>query len=147
VVEAGGGTVTALGTAFDVDIVANGVRVSVGEHAVRVASDGGTVEVAERQQTTYDALSAPAAPAPAPRSLAAWRRGALIFEDRPLGEALAALGRYRRGRIYCVPTAICARPVTAVLPAGDPAQALREIETFLGLRSARVTDYLVFLYE
>jgi transmembrane sensor len=147
VVEAGGGTVTALGTAFDVDLGASGVRVAVGEHAVRVESNGETVVVAEREQTSYDARSAPAVPSPAPRSLAAWRRGNLIFEDRPLGEVLAALGRYRHGYVYCVTAAICARPVTAVLPAGDPRRALREIELFLGLRSVHVADYLVLLYE
>jgi transmembrane sensor len=147
VVEAAGGTVTALGTSFDVDIIDSGVRVAVGEHAVRVDAEGRTVVVGENEQTKYAAGAPPAPPSPAPRSLAAWRRGNLIFEDRPLGEVLAALGRYRRGLVYCVPAAICARPVTAVLPAADPRQALREIELFLGLRSARLTDYLVLLYE
>jgi transmembrane sensor len=147
VVEAGGGTVTALGTTFDVDIADSGVRVAVGEHAVRVDADGGTVVVGENEQTKYAAGAPPAPPSPAPRSLAAWRRGSLIFEDRPLGEVLAALGRYRRGLVYCVPASVCARPVTAVLPAADPSQALREIELFLGLRSVRLTDYLVLLHE
>ncbi|MBY6239891.1 FecR domain-containing protein [Methylosinus sp. Sm6] len=147
VVEAMGGTITALGTAFDVDIVDGGARVSVGQHSVAVASNGETVVVGERQQTSYETQAPPAPPSPAARSLAAWRRGSLIFEDRPLGEALAALGRYRRGRVHCATREICARPVTAVLPADDPRQALREIELFLGLRSVRFTELMVVLYE
>jgi transmembrane sensor len=147
VVEAGGGFVTALGTAFDVDLDGKGVRVAVGEHGVSVASRGETVVVGERQQTIYDAGSPPEAPSPAPRSLAAWRRGSLIFEDRPLGEVLSALGRYRHGLVYCATAALCARPVTAVLSADDPSQALREIERFLDLRSVRLTNYLIVLHE
>jgi len=146
VVEAGGGTVAALGTAFEVDIV-DGVRVAVGEHSVRVAGAGGSVVVPEGRQTTFGAQSPPADPVNAPHSLAAWRWGSLIFEDRPLGEVLAALGRYRRGFVYCLSAAVCGRPVTAVFSADDPSRALREIETFLGLRAVRLTDYLIVLYE
>ncbi|ATQ66876.1 MULTISPECIES: FecR family protein [Methylosinus] len=147
VVEAGGGTVTDLGTTFDVDIVDGGARVAVGEHSVAVASKGEMVIVEEGRQTSFAAQSPPAQPSPAPRSLAAWRRGSLVFEDRPLGEVLRALGRYRRGFVECATREICARPVTAVLPAGDPRQALREIELFLGLRSVHFTEMMVILYE
>lgn len=147
VVEAAGGTVTDLGTTFDVDIVDGGARVAVGEHSVAVASDGETVVVDEQRQTSYAAQSPPEPPSPAPHSIAAWRRGRLVFEDRPLGEVLAALGRYRRGFVECATREICARPVTAVLPAADPRQALREIELFLGLRSVHLTEMMVILYE
>lgn len=147
VVEAAGGTVTDLGTAFDVDIVDGGARVAVGEHSVAVASKGEMVVVEEGRQTSFAAQSPPAPPSPAPRSLAAWRRGSLVFEDRPLGEVLRALGRYRRGFVECATREICARPVTAVLPAADPRQALREIELFLGLRSVHLTEMMVILYE
>jgi transmembrane sensor len=146
VVEAGGGTVTALGTAFEVD-VASGVRVAVGEHSVGVSGAGGSVVVPEGRQTTFGPQSPPADPVNAPHSLAAWRWGSLIFEDRPLGEVLAALARYRRGFVYCLSAAVCGRPVTAVFSADDPSRALREIEPFLGLRAVRLTDYLIVLYE
>lgn len=147
VVEAGGGTITALGTAFDVALDGTFVRVAVGQHKVRVASRGENVVVAEHQQATYDAHAPPTHPSPAPRSLAAWRRGKLIFEDQPLGEVLAALARYRHGLVACVTAATCARPVTGVFSTDKPLQALREIELFLGLRAVHLTDYLVLLYE
>ncbi|PWB88421.1 FecR family protein [Methylosinus sporium] len=147
VVEADGGTVTALGTTFGVGMGRGGVQIAVGEHAVRVASNGKTVDVAERQQTTYLAQSPPADPSPAPSSLAAWRRGTLTFQDRPLVDVLTTLDRYRPGFIFCLKAEICARPVTAVFSADSPSQALREIEMFLGLHSVHLTDYLIVLYE
>lgn len=146
VVEARGGTITALGTAFEVALGQGAVRVSVAEHQVMVASHGETVIVAENQQTSYDTNAPPAPPSAAPRSVAAWRRGKLIFEDQPLGEVLAALSRYHHGRVYCVTAAACARPVTGVFSTDNPLQALREIELFLGLHAVHLMNYLVLLY-
>jgi len=148
VVEAAGGTIIALGTAFAVELINGGVRVTVAEHQVKVASGGENVIVPENEQTAYDKNSPPARPLPAgPSSIAAFRRGKLIVEDRPLSEVLAALGRYRHGFVYCVPAAVCARPVTGVFSTGKPLQALHEIEAFLGLHAVHVTDYLILFYE
>lgn len=148
VVEAAGGTVTALGTAFDVAVQKGRVRVAVGEHAVAVASGGESVVVDAKQETSFE----PRAPASAPtgvaaENVAAWRRGALVVEDRPLGEALETLGRYRRGYVYCLRASTCARRVSGVFATGEPLRALREIEYFLGLHATYVTNYLIFLSE
>ena len=64
IVEAAGGTATALGTAFGVELNNAGARVSVAEHQVKVASGGENVIVAENQQTAYDADSPPNPPSP-----------------------------------------------------------------------------------
>jgi transmembrane sensor len=71
----------------------------------------------------------------------------LIVEDRPLGEVLAALGRYRHGVVYCATSAICGRSVTGVFATSNPLQALREIETSLGLHAIYLTRYLIFLHD
>ena len=45
--------------------------------------------------------AAAAAPEPSISTRAtAWRRGKLMFENRPLGEVVRALGRYHRGFVY-----------------------------------------------
>jgi len=148
IVEAAGGTATALGTAFGVELNKAGARVSVAEHQVKVASGGENVIVAENQQTAYDADSPPNPPSPVSAgSIAAWRRGKLIVEDKPLGEVLSELGRYRHGYIYCVTAEVCRRSVTGVFATSNPLQALREIEVFLGVHSVHLTNYLVLLYE
>ncbi|MBG0809002.1 FecR domain-containing protein [Methylosinus sp. H3A] len=147
VVEAAGGAVTALGTAFDVAVDKNEARVTVTEHRVEVASGGGAVIVEEGAQSAFAADHAARAPESVDvKRATAWRRGKLIFENRPLSEVLAALGRHRRGYVYCLGGASCARRVTGVFDAEDPAQTLREIEAFLGLRAFHVTDYLILLH-
>jgi transmembrane sensor len=148
VVEAAGGTATALGTAFDVALQRDGARVAVGEHAVAVSSGGARVVVGERQETSFEASAVAREPASvAQENVAAWRRGALVVEDRPLGEVLATLGRYRRGHVFCLHPSICARRVSGVFSTSEPLVALREIEFFLGLRAVQLTDWLIFLIE
>jgi transmembrane sensor len=148
VVEAAGGTATALGTAFDVALQLSGARVAVGEHAVAVASGGARVIVDERQETSFEAQAPARAPASvAAENVAAWRRGALVVEDRPLGEVLATLGRYRHGAVLCLRPSICARRVSGVFSTAEPEAALREIEFFLGLRATQLTSYLILLSE
>jgi transmembrane sensor len=147
-VEAAGGTVTALGTAFDVALQKSGARVAVGEHSVAVASGGARVIVGERQATAFESAAPPPPPAPvAADAVAPWRRGALVVEDRPLGEVLATLGRYRHGAVFCLRASTCARRVSGVFSTAEPQAALREIEFFLGLRAAQLTSYLIFLSE
>jgi transmembrane sensor len=148
VVEAAGGTVTALGTAFDVALREGGARVAVGEHAVSVVSGGARVVVGERQATAFETNAPARSPAGvAAETVAAWRRGALVVEDRSLGEVLATLGRYRRGRVVCMRASICARRVSGVFSTSDPSASLREIEFFLGLRATQITSYLILLSE
>lgn len=147
VVEAAQGSVTARGTAFDVTLEGAGARVAVTEHSVRISSGGAETVVSEGEEAVYDHDAPASTPTPIRLSRAtAWRRGKLVFEDRPLSEALAALSRYRRGYVYCLDRSICAQRVTGVFSSDDPAQALREIEAYLGLRALRLTDYLVLLH-
>jgi transmembrane sensor len=147
VVEAAGGTVTALGTAFDVALGKSGARVIVTEHSVRVSRGDQEVVVTEGQQSAYGADAGVEQPSAidAP-SATAWRRGKLIVEKQPLGEVLEMLGRYRRGAVYCLSASICARRVSGVFASDDPLQSLREIEASLGLRMIYLTSYLILLY-
>jgi transmembrane sensor len=148
VVEAAEGSVTALGTPFDVALDRAGARVTVTEHRVSVAS-GGKVVVAEEGEETSFARGAGAG-APAAANVAkrtAWRRGKLIVEDEALGDVLAMLGRYHRGHVYCSRRDICARRVTGVYLTDDPQQALADIETALGLSAYRLSNYLIVLHD
>lgn len=148
VVEAAGGSVTALGTAFDVSTDGGKTRVAVGEHRVSVSSGGASVIVGAGQETGFERARAATSPvAVSNEYIGAWRRGALIVEDRPLGDVLSTLSRYRRGYVGCLTAQTCARRVSGVFETNEPQKALREIEYFLGLRAIRLTDYLVLLAE
>lgn len=146
VVAAAGGTVTALGTAFDVALGDGGAKVTVTEHKVAVASRGERVLVEEGRQCAFG----PDAPTSAPIAVAtedatAWRRGKLIFVDRPLGEVVDILARYHRGYILVPSAAARKLRVTGVFDAADPVGALRAIESSLDLDALHVTDYFVVL--
>lgn len=148
VVEAGEGRVTALGTAFDIALEPSGARVTVLEHRVAVSSGGKTTIVEEGQQTGFERNAPVRAPGSADVDAAtAWRRGKLIVNRRPLAEALAAIGRYHRGFVYCIDPSVCARRISGVFGAeDDPLQSVAEIEASLGLRAIRITRYLILLY-
>jgi transmembrane sensor len=111
VVTAGGRTVTALGTAFDVRLDNGALKVVLVEGKVRVESAAhapptGTAKTAAlpepAQATEMTAGSELIAPDDSPWSLArtdvnretSWLHGQITFDDAPLGEIVAELNRY-----------------------------------------------------
>jgi transmembrane sensor len=148
VVEAAGGTVTALGTAFDVSLEPETTQIAVGHHRVAVSSGGREVVVEQGQQTAYTTGAAAQTPAEADLDhVSAWRRRQLMFENKPLGEVVDALARYRRGVVLFADPALRARRVTGVFRVDDPLAALRQIEASLGLHAIYLTRYLIVIAE
>jgi transmembrane sensor len=148
IVEAAGGAVTAPGTAFDITLENAHVDVTVTEHRVAVSSGGQTVLVAEGQQSSFDAGSPASSPVPADiDSVTAWRRGNLIFVDKPLGEVVTTLGRYHHGYVLIPDPALRKLRVTGRFYATDPLGAISTLEASLGLHAIYLTNYLVFLRE
>ncbi|WP_018268043.1 FecR family protein [Methylosinus sp. LW4] len=148
VVEAGGGTVTALGTAFDVALRKERTDVTVGEHRVAVTSGGRTIVVGESERSAYAPDAAAQAPSETDVARAtSWRQGALIFENATLGEVIETIGRYHRGRVFLADPALRARRVSGVFGSDDPREALQEVEAALGLREIALTGYLIMLYR
>jgi transmembrane sensor len=146
VVAAASGTVTALGTAFDIALEDGGARVAVAEHRVAVASHGSAEIVEEGRQSAFGPGAAITPPAAVDIGRAtAWRRGRLIFVDRPLGEVVAILSRYHRGYVVVPGAATRRLSVTGVFDTGDPLGALEEIERSLDLRAIHLTRFLVLL--
>lgn len=74
-----------------------------------------------------------------------WRRGRLVFRDRPLGDVVADINRYREGRIVIADRSLAMLRLDGVFDAARPDAALDAIVSTLSLRSFRVTDYLVVL--
>ena len=148
IVEAAGGTVTALGTAFDIAVENAHADVAVTEHRVAVSSGGQTVFVAEGQQSSFNAGAPATSPVPADiDSVTAWRRGNLIFIDKPLGEVVTTLGRYHHGYVFIPDPALRQLRVTGRFHAADPLGAITALEASLGLHAIHLTNYLVFLRE
>lgn len=148
-VEARQGESRALGTAFAVRDDADGATVTVLESKVGVALPEAQKEVRLEpgQQVSYTSLGLGPVEQVDADLETAWRRGKLIFVDKPLGNVVDALNRYHRGRIQITDAAIRDRPVSGVFEIGDPLRVLDALEASLGLRSTRLTSYLVLLHR
>lgn len=148
VVEAAGGTTTALGTSFDIAMSAGRAQVSVTEHKVAVAAAGRTAVVEEGQQVSYGSdLPALAAHPADVEDEAAWRRGYLIFHDKPLADVVAAVNRHFHGRILIMTPSIRDRKINGLFRTSEPLESIRAIELSLGIRAAYLGSYIIVLWS
>lgn len=149
VVAAGNLSVRALGTVFEVYEQASGaVDVSVSEHAVAVGLQeaGGEARRVEEGQRFQYAGHGPlgAAAAADLHRLNAWKRGKLIFKDRPLAEVVAELNRYSRARIVLQGGRTGSLRVSGVFPV-DGGLVLEALEKSFSLRALHLGPWLVIL--
>lgn len=68
----------------------------------------------------------------------AWRSGRLVFSQRSLSEVLAAIDRYRRGRIFLLDRDAGRLPVSGIFDLRDIDQALDALEQNLPLHVTRL---------
>jgi transmembrane sensor len=105
VVHSEGGSITAVGTAFNVRDVDHSVLLTVSEGSVTVktqhdeSSKESAVRVASGEQVTFAANSPPSAlkikPSAALGERARWREGILVYRDEPLNSVVKDISRYR----------------------------------------------------
>lgn len=151
-VEANGTLVRALGTVFDVAVHgAEGITVVVQEHAISVRPLGAPLEfattVAEGQQLRYRDDGARTAPESADLGTAtAWQRGKLIWKEQPLEQVVEELNRYRPGKILIAGSGLAQLRVSGVFALDDADGTLDAVEQALGLRSTRLSPWLVLLH-
>lgn len=149
--EVTGGAVTAraLGTAYEVAVSGSEVRVSVLEHSVAVRTSGSDQEVtlSAGQQAHWNGRKLKG-PEPADlRAAAAWHKGKLIFENRPLAEAIAELDRYRPGAILITSAELRALRVTGVFPLDQPDSVLNDMAATLKLRTTQLGPWITLLHR
>ncbi|AYD01643.1 FecR family protein [Neorhizobium sp. NCHU2750] len=150
IVEAGRGTTTALGTAFDVNLTDENTTVVVTEHAVTVASaaSGGAERLPENQQISYDPDGRLGSPQPADGNQAtAWRQGRIVFEDRPLLSVVEEIDRYIPGRIVIAQSALAGRRISGSLDLSEPQKALDAFAGAIGIKVTRLSPYLTILRQ
>lgn len=75
----------------------------------------------------------------------AWRRGKLVFHDRPLDDVVADLNRYRHGRIVIADRALATLRLDGIFDTARPDAALEAMINTLPVRAWRLTDYLIVL--
>lgn len=138
-VASAGGTVRALGTAFEVrrlDTVT--ARVAVTEHAVSVQYNGGIRRVESGESLQYGpGLLGQPQPTDL-RSLTAWQRGRLVFDGLPLGQVVDEVQRYRAGLILVTDARLRSLPVTGVFETGDAEALVDAVAAVLPVKVSRL---------
>jgi transmembrane sensor len=139
IVHAGPGAARALGTTFAVRRADDEIRVVVSEGQVLVLAPGAdAVRLAAGEGAAFGADGLHGAPGPLDAAAAtAWHRGKLIFNQRPLGEVVAELDRYHRGRILLADAELAGLPVTGVFGLDDRDGVLHSIERVLPVSVSR----------
>lgn len=150
VVETASGSATALGTIFAVRQADGETTVTVLESRVAIAPAAASEQAAaisSGQSARFSRTRLDAIESVDPAAETAWRRGKLIFVDRPLGEVVSELDRYHRGHIRIVDASLRSYRVSGVFETRDPLRALGLIQTSLGLNATRLTNLLVLLHR
>lgn len=145
VVEANDGSVRALGTAFDVKIEAQQVRVAVTEHAVRVEQRGQQVDVQEGQMLSFDRSGIGQPQATHLNQQLAWRQQRLAFKDAPLAQVVEGLQRYSSSRLLITDSALEGLKVTAAFDTRQPLAALSSLEVVLPIQVTTVGPWLTLI--
>ncbi|CAD5107771.1 FecR family protein [Zestomonas carbonaria] len=145
VVSAGPLRSQALGTAFAVRHDDERTTVTVSQHRVRVSTEGASSTLREGQQVSFSKRRLGKVENVDLRSALAWRRDRLVFNEVPLGQVIAELGRYRPGHILITDENLTRQPVTAVFDTNDPDAVLHSIEQALPVRLTCLTEWLVLI--
>lgn len=148
-VHAGDGSVTALGTAFNIHVGEGQTEVTVTEHRVAVLldSDISTTHLQQGERVVYSRQAISPAEAVDTQAATAWQRGKLVFQNRPLGEVLAELNRYHHGYFAITDSALAQRRVNGVFRTDQPLAVLDALQNSLKLHSTRLGGYWVILHQ
>ena len=167
IVEAGRGTIRAIGTGFVVRVHDDAVRVTVTEGIVEILHDrtdipsnalpttvstdppaaASPAQVSEGQQVEYDqylVAAAALAPDELDRELA-WRQGLLIFEEHTLEDVIREVGRYTDVRLIIADDHLRDLRVGGAFQAGDLEAILEFVELGLGVTVNRETPETIYL--
>lgn len=140
-VLAGGGSIRATGTVFDVDI-RDDVRVHLISGAVEITlpSRGATsrppaIPLQQGQQVAFGPGSAGKAisPEPGPLSEAQWVTGMMSFEDEPLSRIIAEANRYAQVRIVVANSQVLSQKMFVELDIRQTEQVARKLAILLDL--------------
>lgn len=144
VVLAANGSTMATGTVFCVEHAADHVGVTCVEGSVEVSRLGQkALSAGERVDYSNAGLSEKGE---TPEDLVAtWRRGLLVFQDRPLADVLSDVNRHRSGRVILARGSLGDRRVSGVFHLDRTDEILAHVEKSLGVRATALIGGIVVL--
>lgn len=136
--------IVAVGTSFDVNLIAGGLAVTLIEGKVEIGSvesaqtlvtlEPGQQYVELRGRGTVETIGA------ATQDAVTWRTGLVSFSDQTLAEAVAVMNRYSREQIVVRDPAVASLAVSGQLNTGDAELVARNLADMLGLEVVRRGD-------
>ncbi len=80
-----------------------------------------------------------------PQNMAAWRRGLLVFRDKPLASVVMDINRHRRGNILIASSTLGQRRVSGVFHLSRPNEIIAQLEATLNVSATRLPANIVIL--
>lgn len=145
-VEAGNVESTVLGTAFDVQMMTDGVAVAVNHGRVGVdapqARDGLEAPLEAGDWVRIDWGGQVERGNDAPELVGGWRTGMLVVKDRPIAEVVDQIRRHYSGTIVLAESGLGKRRVTGVYDLGKPVDALRAMAQVHGANARQISPWV-----
>jgi transmembrane sensor len=139
-VEAGGGQIRDIGTAFSVSMQGATITTDVSEGVVDVRPGDGSVQRLRAGQVRAfrDGRWLQPLRQAAPEVMAPWRRGEVVIDRLPAAQAIADLGRYRRAPVWVVAGQGTRVRVSGLFHLQQPDTAIDAVAAQAGLRVQRL---------
>ncbi|HEL3234340.1 TPA: FecR domain-containing protein [Stenotrophomonas maltophilia] len=139
-VEAAGGQVRDIGTAFSVSMQDTTVVTQVSEGVVDVRPGDGSVQRLHAGQARVfrDGRWLQPLRQADPDAVAPWRRGEVMIDDQPAAQAIADLARYRRAPVWVLGGQGTDVRVSALFHLQQPETAIDSVAAQAGLRVQRL---------
>lgn len=150
-VEAGNMKVTALGTAFTVNIEeARKPFVVVTEHKVKVESSTSpdinmTIEEGQKARLLEERNRLTVKDEVNTFSETAWTQGRYVFVNETIEKVVQELNRYYDGKIIIRGSSLRKRKVTGVLDLDKPFESLESLSEAISMKVKRVTPFLIVI--
>lgn len=148
-VVAANGQTTALGTAFNVNMLDELTSVTVLQHSVRVTTheDQSGRRLSENQKVDYSGEgNVGTIETVDPTAVSLWRTGRFVFEDRPLTQVIETFERYLPGNIVITHEKLRDKRLSGNFDMSDPGAALNDLALAFDIGVTRVGPYLTILY-
>lgn len=144
VVTAANGDTTAMGTSFSVKHGEEDISVEClqGHITVKCLVDS---QLTGGEGISYSRVGLGERVATDLETAAAWRRGLLIFKDRPLADVVSDLNRHRRGKVLIASSNLRSRRMSGVFHLNRPDEILAHLEETLRVRPVSLVGGIVLL--
>lgn len=147
-VEAAGGQVRDIGTAFSVSMQDTTVVTQVSEGVVDVRPGDGSVQRLHAGQARVfrDGRWLQPLRQADPDAVAPWRRGEVVIDDQPAAQAIADLARYRRAPVWVLGRQGASVRVSGLFHLQQPETAIDAVAAQAGLRVQRLPGGALVLW-